>query len=89
MDICYLYFLMVWYIFPHFGMLNTRKIWQPWSACANISGPDLLCAGQHAASVRVARHAGHGHVTHTDHLGSIFVGRERNKKVFFFSRRNK
>jgi hypothetical protein len=29
-------FVVIWYIFPHFGMFGSQKIWQPWRAIKNI-----------------------------------------------------
>jgi hypothetical protein len=31
-DIWYVYFLVIWNTFSHFGYAVARKIWQPWTA---------------------------------------------------------
>jgi hypothetical protein len=28
---CLVKCVVIWYIFPHFGIFGPRKIWQPWS----------------------------------------------------------
>jgi hypothetical protein len=35
------YFVVIWYIFPHFGILKPRKIWQPWFPCRQGTGNPL------------------------------------------------
>jgi hypothetical protein len=36
------YLMVIWYIFPRFGVLSQRQIWQPWSFLVNRSRNDKL-----------------------------------------------
>jgi hypothetical protein len=36
--------VVIWYIFPHFGMFGPRKIWQPWSGLSSSANQIFTAA---------------------------------------------